>query len=210
MCECGWVNKNGRIFWESLRWQMWSPPRSGENKSFTWNRHQAEDWSIFWKIIQNGQFFLNAWKVKLAGLLNKCARWRKSRLDSKHYMDALLWPRGLIWGNQGTCLFEFHSDHIGAHCYRLIIITTVATNWLPSALSSWLSLLQTYQMIILTLDLQLLSISVALLQFQAKNKIRVKNLILILMTSTCFCARCRKFLGPVFLVFAWQLHLIDM
>ena len=71
MCECGWVNKNGRIFWESLRWQMWSPPRSGENKSFTWNRHQAEDWSTFWKIIQNGPFFLNALMVKLGGLLNK-------------------------------------------------------------------------------------------------------------------------------------------
>ena len=108
MCECGWVNKNGRIFWESLRWQMWSPPRSGENKSFTWNRHQAEDWSTFWKIIQNGPFFLNALMVKLGGLLNKCARWRKSRLDSRHYMDAFLWPRGLIWGNQGACLFEFH------------------------------------------------------------------------------------------------------
>ena len=109
-----------------------------------------------------------------------------------------------LWENGGWGRLQ-RKAVFGAHCYRLMIIITIATNWLPSSLSSWVSLLQIDQMIILTLYLHFLSIIDALLQFQAKNKIRVKNwifiLILILMTSTCFCARCRKFLGPVFLVF---------
>ena len=104
-----------------------------------------------------------------------------------------------LWENGGWGRLQ-RKAVFGAHCYRLIIITTVATNWLPSSLSSWVSLLQIDQMIILTLYLHFLSIIDALLQFQAKNKIRVKNwiFILLLMTSTCFCAHCRTFLGPVY------------
>ena len=125
------------------------------------------------------------------------------------------WQRSL-WENAGWGRLQ-RKAVFGAHCYRLVIIITVATNWLPSSLSSWVSLLQIDRMIILTLYLQLLSIIVALSQFQAKNEIRVKNwiflLILILINMFLYTLSkiCRPCIPCICLLFLpMQLPLTNM